>query len=132
MQNVYKRSHTIVLGQEGGSTIHDHDSLKQNFVETLPTEMSLRIFSELDLRSLCRASLTCKHWNGVIEGNDFLWRNHCLTVHAICRRDVDGDRQNGYSWKVCVNTALSHANSDDLVYNIKQQKQNHSGTNKWI
>ncbi|KAA0722023.1 F-box only protein 48 [Triplophysa tibetana] len=100
MQNVYKRSHTLILGQEGGSTIHGHDQLKQNFVETLPTEMSVRIFSELDLRSLCRASLTCKHWNGIIEGNDFLWRNHCLTVHAICRRDVDGDRQNGYSWKV--------------------------------
>lgn len=122
MQNVYKRSHSIILSQGGWSTIHGHDPLQQNFAETLPTEMSVRIFSELDLRSLCRASLTCKHWNGIIEGNDYLWRNQCLTVLAICRRDVDGDRQNGYSWKVCVMTPFSHASQNTTFIKLNNNK----------
>ncbi|XP_062396419.1 F-box only protein 48 [Sardina pilchardus] len=73
---------------------------QQNFTRALPPEMSLRIFSELDVRSLCRASLTCKQWNGLIEGSDSLWRNHCLTVLAVCNKEVTGDLQDGLSWKV--------------------------------
>lgn len=71
-----------------------------NFTEMLPTEMSVKIFSELDMRSLCHASVTCKHWNVIIEGSDNLWRSHCLSALAICRREVDGDRSDGLSWKV--------------------------------
>ncbi|XP_017312710.1 F-box only protein 48 [Ictalurus punctatus] len=69
-----------------------------NFTETLPTEMSVRIFSELDVKSLCHASVTCKHWNVIIEESDNLWRNHCLS--CVCHREVDGDRSDGLSWKV--------------------------------
>nr|ADO28378.1 f-box only protein 48 [Ictalurus furcatus] len=69
-----------------------------NFTETLPTEMSVRIFSELDVRSLCHASVTCKHWNVIIKESDNLWRNHCLS--CVCHREVDGDRSDGLSWKV--------------------------------
>ncbi|NXS10998.1 FBX48 protein, partial [Neodrepanis coruscans] len=25
---------------------------------------------------------------------------HCLAVRAVCRREIDGDRGNGYSWKI--------------------------------
>lgn len=101
MQNVCKRSNSAIFSSDGGSTMILEVPLQQNFTETLPTEMSVRIFSELDVRSLCRASLTCKHWNDIIEGSDQLWRSHCLTVLAICRREVDGDRLDGCSWKVC-------------------------------
>lgn len=73
---------------------------QQDFTEALPPEMSLRIFSELDVRSLCCASLTCKQWNRLIEDNDHLWRNHCHTVLAVCHKEVSGDRQEGLSWKV--------------------------------
>ncbi|KAL0203033.1 hypothetical protein M9458_001051, partial [Cirrhinus mrigala] len=101
MQNVCKRSNNAIFSPDGGSIMipGGQDPLQQNFTETLPTEMSVRIFSELDVRSLCRASLTCKHWNDIIEGSDQLWRSHCLTVLAICRREVDGDRLDGCSWK---------------------------------
>ncbi|XP_051983615.1 F-box only protein 48 [Xyrauchen texanus] len=101
MHKVCKRSNSAIFIQEGGSTmILGQNPLQQNFAETLPAEMSVRIFSELDLRSLCQASLTCKQWNGIIENSDLLWRSHCLTVLAICRGEVDGDRLDGYSWKV--------------------------------
>ncbi|KAL2086535.1 hypothetical protein ACEWY4_017594 [Coilia grayii] len=78
----------------------EEEERQRNFAEALPPEMSLRIFGELDVRSLCQASLTCKRWNRLIEDNDQLWRSHCLTVLAVCRRDVAGDRQEGLSWKV--------------------------------
>ncbi|XP_029950129.1 F-box only protein 48-like [Salarias fasciatus] len=72
----------------------------QDFAELLPTEMSVRIFGELDTASLCSASRTCRRWNHIIEGSEQLWRNQCLLVRALCQREVDGDRQEGLSWKV--------------------------------
>lgn len=104
MLNVCKRSNSAIFSRDRGSNMipGDQDPLQQNFTETLPTEMSVRIFSELDVRSLCRASLTCRQWNDIIESSDQLWRSHCHTVLAICRREVDGDRLAGCSWKVCV------------------------------
>lgn len=71
-----------------------------DFVALLPPEVSVQIFSSLDLRSLCSAAMTCRRWRLAIDGNDWLWRNHCLTVRAVCQREIDGDRGSGYSWKV--------------------------------
>ncbi|ROL46541.1 F-box only protein 48 [Anabarilius grahami] len=104
MQNVCKRSKSAIFRPEGDSSMipGGQDPLQQNFAETLPAEMSVRIFSELDFRSLCRASLTCRQWNDIIEGSDHLWRSHCLTVLAVCRREVNGDRLDGCSWKVAL------------------------------
>ncbi|XP_030635805.1 F-box only protein 48 [Chanos chanos] len=90
----------IYQGRPSLSLIFADDASKQNFAEALPTEMSLKIFSELDVRSLCSASLTCKQWNDIIEKSDHLWRSHCQSMMAVCHREVNGDRQNGYSWKV--------------------------------
>ncbi|OPJ58820.1 F-box only protein 48 [Patagioenas fasciata monilis] len=71
-----------------------------DFVSLLPPEVTARIFSGLDVESLCRAAVTCKGWHSVIEGNERLWRRHCLSVRAVCRREIDCDRGNGYSWKI--------------------------------
>lgn len=71
-----------------------------NFAKMLPTEMSVRIFGELDAESLCSASRTCKLWHDIIEESEQLWRRQCLLVRAVCQREVDGDRRNGLSWKV--------------------------------
>ncbi|XP_044045368.1 F-box only protein 48 [Siniperca chuatsi] len=76
------------------------DTPPQNFAETLPTEMSVKIFGELDAESLCSASLTCKLWHHIIEDSDQLWRSQCLLVRAACQREVDSDRRDGLSWKV--------------------------------
>lgn len=72
----------------------------EDFVALLPPEVSLQIFGELDIRSLCNAAMTCRSWNHAIDNNDCLWKNHCLTVRAVCQREIDCDRGNGYSWKV--------------------------------
>ncbi|CAJ1052888.1 F-box only protein 48 [Xyrichtys novacula] len=88
----------------------------QNFVETLPTEMSVKIFGELDAGSLCSASQTCKLWHHIIEESEQLWRSQCLQVGTICQREVDRDRRDGLSWKVILvrNYTLSCVKRDWL------------------
>ncbi|XP_004029395.2 F-box only protein 48 [Gorilla gorilla gorilla] len=73
---------------------------QNNFFELLPAEITFKIFSQLDIRSLCRASLTCRSWNDTIRNSDSLWKPHCMTVRAVCRREIDDDLESGYSWRV--------------------------------
>ncbi|KAJ6659570.1 hypothetical protein lerEdw1_018539 [Lerista edwardsae] len=72
---------------------------QEDFVQLLPLEITLRIFHELDIQSLCNAAMTCKMWNHTIENCDHLWKHHCLSVRALCQREIDRDRGNGCSWK---------------------------------
>ncbi|KAM6971986.1 F-box only protein 48 [Aplochiton taeniatus] len=80
--------------------LNQTDTCQLNFAEKLPEEMSIKIFSELDIESLCNASLTCKLWHYLIEDSDPLWRDHCLTVRAVCQREIEADLRDGLSWKV--------------------------------
>ncbi|KAJ8365915.1 hypothetical protein SKAU_G00147460 [Synaphobranchus kaupii] len=101
MQYVSKRDqNTYDLFEGRSAMIANKEPSGHNFAEMLPTEMSVNIFSKLDIGSLCSAAVTCKQWNDIIEKSDYLWRNHCLTVRAVCQKEIDGDRGNGFSWKV--------------------------------
>ncbi|KAI1896890.1 hypothetical protein AGOR_G00099520 [Albula goreensis] len=101
MQNVSKgNQNALKVSKRRSTMISSTETRGYNFAETLPTEMSVNIFSKLDIKSLCSAALTCKQWNDIIEKSDNLWRNHCLVVRAVCRKEVDGDRGDGMSWKV--------------------------------
>lgn len=84
----------------GGRGGEDNEDDPADFVAVLPAEVSCRIFGDLDVESLCHAAATCKGWHRVIEGSERLWRHHCLSLRAVCRREIDCDRGNGYSWKV--------------------------------
>ncbi|XP_055479796.1 F-box only protein 48 [Psammomys obesus] len=70
-----------------------------NFVELLPPEVTFKIFSQLDVQSLCRASRTCLSWNRTIRSSDSLWKPHCLTLRAVCQREIDDDIESGYTWR---------------------------------
>nr|XP_025966186.1 F-box only protein 48 [Dromaius novaehollandiae] len=102
MQKTPKRNKQSFAYEE--PTILPPDKKKResqdDFVALLPPEVCFQIFSELDIQSLCNAAMACKSWNHAIENNDCLWRNHCLTVRTVCQREIDYDRQNGYSWKI--------------------------------
>ncbi|KAM9068200.1 F-box only protein 48 isoform X3 [Sarcophilus harrisii] len=103
MQKISKRnSNSPFTGKELNSVCPDKKKKekKDNFVEILPPEITFKIFSQLDIQSLCRAATTCKSWNQTIKNCDYLWKHHCLTVRAICQKEIDGDRGNGYSWRV--------------------------------
>ncbi|KAG7217824.1 hypothetical protein INR49_020873, partial [Caranx melampygus] len=77
------------------------DSRPLNFVETLPTEMSVRIFRELDTQSLVSAALTCRLWHYIIEHSEQLWRNH-ITASSASSSSVSGS------------TALTAGTMDDV------------------
>ncbi|XP_028270490.1 F-box only protein 48 isoform X2 [Parambassis ranga] len=101
MQHEPARTPPVFLLYEGTPPLTSaHGTPPQNFAETLPTEMSVRIFGELDTESLCIAAQTCRLWHDIIEQSEQLWRRLCLLVRAVCQREVDGDRRDGLSWKV--------------------------------
>ncbi|XP_015426956.1 PREDICTED: F-box only protein 48-like [Myotis davidii] len=87
---------------------------QNNSSTSLPEEVTLQIFSQLDIQSLCRASMTCRSWNDIIRNNDGLWKPHCLALRAVCEREVDDDRKSGYSWR------------DTLLRNYKKSQVKHS------
>ncbi|XP_071359413.1 F-box only protein 48 [Trachinotus anak] len=95
-----KTSPVFLLCEKRSSLTSTDGARPQNFAETLPAEMSVRIFGELDTESLCSALLTCKLWHHIIEESEQLWRRQCLLVRAVCQREVDSDRRDGLSWKV--------------------------------
>uniref|UniRef100_A0A8C7A091 F-box protein 48 n=5 Tax=Tinamidae TaxID=8803 RepID=A0A8C7A091_NOTPE len=103
MQKTPKRNKQAVASHEEPAALPADKKKRESaddFVALLPPEVCFQIFGELDLQSLCNAAMTCRSWNHAIENNDCLWRHHCLTVRAICQREIDYDRRNGYSWKI--------------------------------
>ncbi|XP_034446246.1 F-box only protein 48 isoform X2 [Hippoglossus hippoglossus] len=95
-----RTSSVVLLRGRGPSLTSTRKTEPPNFAETLPTEMSVRIFGELDPESLVSASCACKLWHDLIEESEQLWRSQCLLVRAVCQREVDSDRRHGLSWKV--------------------------------
>lgn len=87
-------------GNINGPTNLNESDNSPNFVLLLPQELILKIFSELDIQSLTNAAMTCGKWNDLIEDDDFLWRDHCLTTLAVCESELLRDQANGFSWKV--------------------------------
>ncbi|XP_010331821.1 F-box only protein 48 [Saimiri boliviensis] len=103
MQKNSKRSNNSRVSHTDWNSVdaknEKHES-QNNFVDLLPEEISLQIFSQLDIWSLCKASLTCRSWNDTVRNNDSLWKPHCMTLRAVCRREIDDDLESGYSWRV--------------------------------
>ncbi|XP_034364094.1 F-box only protein 48 [Arvicanthis niloticus] len=96
-----KNNNFKVPGMELNSTDAERGKKESpsNFVEMLPLEVTSKIFSQLDIRSLCRASRTCTSWNHAIRNNDSLWKPHCLTIRAVCQREIDDGIKKGYTWR---------------------------------
>lgn len=102
MQEDSEKSSTRVSDTELNSLDAEKENKESqnNFLELLPIEISLQIFSQLDVQSLCRASMTCRSWNHIIKESDSLWEPHCLALKDVFKREVDNDRKSGYSWMV--------------------------------
>lgn len=102
MKKTSKNSNAKVPGMELNSEDAEggRKENQSNFVDLLPLEVTFNIFSQLDIPSLCSASRTCTSWNHAIRNNDSLWKPHCLSIRAVCQREVDDDIENGYTWRV--------------------------------
>lgn len=110
-------SHTEVNSVDAEKEKNESEN---NFVELLPQELTFKIFSQLDIRSLCRASLTCRSWNYTIRNCDSLWKPHCMTVRAVCRREIDDDLESGYSWRVSLIFAICSVVDGVMIAGLSQ------------
>lgn len=99
MQNNAKRNNNSRVSDIELNSV-DAEESQNKFFEQLPPEVTLCIFSWLDVQSLCRVSMTFRSWNQKIRANDSLWKPHCLALRAVCKREIDDDLKSGYSWRV--------------------------------
>ncbi|CEQ40005.1 SPOSA6832_01593 [Sporobolomyces salmonicolor] len=49
-------------------------SLRRDFLTDLPPELSVQILGYLDAQTLCRASLVCKGWRRLVDGEWRIWK----------------------------------------------------------
>ena len=76
--------------------VSENDPNKLDFIGVLPHEICLKIFSYLDVKSLCRSLQTCWKWNGFIEGCTSLWKSQYRIYKNLVpsvpfkRRNSDG------------------------------------------
>ncbi|KAM8945452.1 F-box only protein 48 [Pelodytes ibericus] len=71
----------------------------KSYFDCLPTEIVYLVLAQLDLRSLCIVSTTCRLLNQMVDNHDVLWKKHCLDLIAIRPSDIQKDQNNGYTWK---------------------------------
>ncbi|XP_075194173.1 F-box only protein 48 [Anomaloglossus baeobatrachus] len=74
----------------------------QNTIDNLPLEMILEILKHLSLDDLLAIKQTCKHFNQILEDNDWIWRPHCLRLRTVCQSEIDEDRKQGHTWQEIV------------------------------
>lgn len=67
-----------------------------DFVKTLPTEITLKIFETMDVKSLCKASQVSRSWRNLINNCDLLWRLKC---QKFDKKDVESDVKEGLRWR---------------------------------
>ena len=67
-----------------------------DFVKVLPTEITLKIFENTDVKSLCLASQACRSWRNFINHCDLLWKIKCKTFD---QNDVAKDAKEGLRWR---------------------------------
>ena len=70
-----------------------------DFVGVLPEEISLKIFSYLDVRSLCQSQETSSKWYGFIEGCTSLWRAHYRIFKSLVPSMPFKKRNSNGHWK---------------------------------
>lgn len=49
-------------------------SLRCDFMDCLPSELILKILSDLDFRSLCRAAQVSRRWRTTVDSSEAIWR----------------------------------------------------------
>jgi F-box and WD-40 domain protein CDC4 len=53
-------------------------SLRRDFLTDLPPELGLQVLGYLDTKTLCRASVVCKGWRRLVDGEWRVWKQRLL------------------------------------------------------
>lgn len=88
-------TNTITTGKNEG----ENDDNKLDIVGVIPDEICLKIFSYLDVKSLCRSLQTCWKWRGFIEGSTSLWRAHYRIYKCLVPSMPYKRRNSDSHWK---------------------------------
>ena len=87
-------THTITCSKNK----EDNDENKLDFIGVLPDEICVKIFSYLDVKSLCRSLQTCEKWRGFIDGCASLWRNQ-YKIYKTFVPSMPKRRNSNNHWK---------------------------------
>lgn len=53
-------------------------SLRRDFLTDLPPELGIQILGYLDVKPLCRASVVCRGWRGLVDGEWRVWKERLV------------------------------------------------------
>lgn len=68
-----------------------HQTMKKDFIGSLPIEISLNIVKYLDYKSLCRSSCINKRWHALIESDFRTWKNRFMS-DGLSKPDLEFQR----------------------------------------
>lgn len=54
-------------------------SLRRDFLTDLPPELGIQILGYLDAKTLCRASIVCKGWRRLVDGEWRVWKSRLVS-----------------------------------------------------
>ena len=75
-------------------------ALKCDFLELLPTELSLNVICNLDARTLCRAAQVSKRWRQLIDSSETVWKRLFDAEHFILPEgELPRAIREGWGWQ---------------------------------
>ncbi|KUJ21922.1 WD40 repeat-like protein [Mollisia scopiformis] len=75
-------------------------ALKCDFLDQLPTELSLHILTFLDHKDLCRAAQVSKRWRNIIDSNETGWKElFDRDGFILPQGELDKAIQQGWGWQ---------------------------------
>ncbi len=75
-------------------------ALRCDFLELLPTELSLNVIGNLDAKTLCRAAQVSKRWRQLIDSSETLWKRLFDADHfALPGGELPRAIREGWGWQ---------------------------------
>lgn len=75
-------------------------ALKCDFLELLPTELSLNVIGNLDAKTLCRAAQVSKRWRHLIDSSETVWKRLFDADHyVIPEGELQRAVREGWGWQ---------------------------------
>ncbi|KAF1945344.1 WD40 repeat-like protein [Clathrospora elynae] len=75
-------------------------ALKRDFIDSLPTELSLEILSYLDVKSMCNAAQVSKYWRKLTNTHESAWKDLLAKDgYKLPHGELERAVQEGWGWQ---------------------------------